>query len=219
MTPMPHTWRKALAPYVSQEAVTRVEDFLECAYATEAVLPPQEDLYTALELCSFEQTRVVILGQDPYPTPGHAHGLAFSVRPPTPPPGSLRNILKEITADVGGSAIAYGDLRPWAAQGVLLLNAILTVHAGASLAHARKGWEEITDGILRALALEKEHLVFLLWGAKAQAKLPFIDTTRHLVLMAPHPSPLSARTGFFGCRHFSRTNAYLEAHGQLPIRW
>ncbi len=219
MTALPQRWRAVLAPYVAEEAFVRLEAFLTQAYATEEVLPSQDELYTALELCPFEATRVVILGQDPYPTPGHAHGLAFSVRPPLPPPGSLRNILKEITADVGGSTIAYGDLRPWAAQGVLLLNAILTVRAGASLAHAKKGWEPITDGIIRALANEKEHLVFVLWGAKAQAKAALIPAERHLVLTAPHPSPLSARTGFFGCRHFSQINAYLVAHRSEPIRW
>ncbi len=219
MIALPNDWHAALSAYLPAEGFARLAAFLDHRYATEEVLPPREELYTALQLCSFDAVRVVILGQDPYPTPGHAHGLAFSVRPPIAPPGSLRNILKEIVADVGGSQISYGDLRPWAAQGVLLLNAILTVRAHASLSHAKQGWEALTDGVIRALSEKKSHLVFMLWGAKAQEKAALIDAEKHLVLKAPHPSPLSARTGFFGCRHFSRANAYLAAHNASPIQW
>ncbi len=212
---LPGDWQARLKNFLAADELTRLAQFVETAYATEEVLPPREQLFTALELCSFEATRVVILGQDPYPTPGHAHGLAFSVQPPTLPPPSLKNILKEITEDVGPSQITYGDLRPWAQQGVLLLNAILTVRAHHSLAHAKKGWEPFTDAIIRCLSAEKEGLVFLLWGNPAKKKLPLIDTTRHVVLTAAHPSPLSARNGFFGCKHFSQTNAHLSN----PIRW
>ncbi len=212
-------WRTILQDFFATPEAAALQDFVRTAYATEPVLPPQDDLYTALRLCSFAETRVVILGQDPYPTPGQAHGLAFSVLPSTAPPPSLRNMLKEIAADVGPAHLAGGDLTPWARQGVLLLNTILTVRAHAPLSHAGKGWEALTDTIIRTVAERKEHVVFLLWGAKAKAKAQWIDPTRHLILTAAHPSPLSARSGFFGCRHFSQTNAYLTAHGLPPIVW
>lgn len=212
-------WRDILDQTVHSPEFARLMAFENHVYATEHVLPAKENVFAALQLCSFADTRVVILGQDPYPTPGHAHGLAFSVEPGVAPPPSLRNMLQEIADDVGGSAIVGGDLRPWARQGVLLLNAILTVRAGASLSHAGKGWEPFTDAVVRAVAERKEHVVFMLWGAKAKAKAAFIDPTRHLILTAAHPSPLSAFNGFFGCRHFSKANAYLTAHGLPPIRW
>ncbi len=206
-------------PIFDRHLTPELTAFYKTAYAREEVLPAREHLFTAFDLCAFAQTRVVILGQDPYPTPGHAHGLAFSVQPPLNPPPSLRNILKEIRADIGESIIRHGNLRPWAAQGVLLLNAILTVRAHASLSHKGKGWEAFTDALLRTLSDEKEHLVFMLWGASAKAKRPLIDTTRHCVLTAAHPSPLAAHNGFFGCKHFSQANAYLTAHNLSPIHW
>ena len=217
-----HTdWRDALLPVLRTPEFARLRAFWERAYATDPqTLPPQEALVAALTLCPLAKTRVVILGQDPYPTPGHAHGLAFSVRPPTQPPPSLRNILTEIQADLGRPAhILGGDLTPWAEQGVLLLNAILTVHAHAPLSHAGKGWEPFTDAIIRTVSERREHAVFLLWGAKAKAKIPLIDASRHLILTAAHPSPLSAHAGFFGCRCFSRANAWLTAQGLAPIDW
>ncbi len=212
-------WQTLLQPYFNTPAYKALEAFYTHAYATEHTLPPREHLFAAFEYCSFEKTRVVILGQDPYPTPGHAHGLAFSVKPPLAPPPSLRNILKEIRSDIGASIIQYGDLRPWAQQGVLLLNAVLTVRANASNSHANKGWETFTDMVLQRLSEEKEHLVFLLWGKAAQAKKPIIDEEKHLVLTAAHPSPLAAHHGFFGCKHFSQANAYLAQHTLPPIQW
>lgn len=216
MTP---DWKAHLQPLLQSPETQALRVFVAHAYSTEHVLPPKDRLLSALDLCSFADTRVVILGQDPYPTPGQAHGLAFSVLPPTPPPPSLRNMLKEIEEDVGPAHITLGDLTPWAKQGVLLLNTILTTRAGAPLAHANHGWEPFTDAIIRMLSEEKEHLVFLLWGSKAKAKIPLIDASKHLILTAAHPSPLSAFNGFFGCRHFSKANAYLTAHGLPPIVW
>lgn len=212
-------WREALGEYLATEDFRRLWGFVDHVYATEETLPPKDCLCAALQLCALAQTRVVILGQDPYPTPGQAHGLAFSVRHPTPPPPSLRNILAEIEADVGPAHITDGDLTPWARQGVLLLNAILTVRAHAPLSHAGHGWEGFTDTIIRTVSARRDHVVFLLWGSKAKAKIPLIDASRHLILTAAHPSPLSAHNGFLGCRHFSKANAYLMAHGQTPIQW
>ncbi|MCI6590432.1 MAG: uracil-DNA glycosylase [Lentisphaeraceae bacterium] len=213
-------WRDALEPFVSSADFAALRARVRSAYDCEQILPAREHIYAALQLCHLAQTRVVILGQDPYPTPGHAHGLAFSVQPPTQPPPSLRNILTEIASDLGHPAhITLGDLTPWARQGVLLLNAVLTVRAHAPLSHAGLGWEAFTDAIIRTVSERREHVVFLLWGAKAKAKRALIDPKRHLVLTAAHPSPLSAYNGFFGCRHFSQANAYLLAHGQQPIDW
>lgn len=212
-------WRDALADFIAKPEFTALRAFVKEVYAREQVLPPYDTIYTALQLCSLAETRVVILGQDPYPTPGHAHGLAFSVQHPVAPPPSLRNMLKEIEADVGPAHIEGGDLTPWAKQGVLLLNAILTVRAGAPLSHAGKGWEAFTDEIIKTVAQKSEHVVFMLWGSKAKAKRSLIDSRRHLILTAAHPSPLSAWNGFFGCRHFSAANAYLTAHGRTPILW
>lgn len=212
-------WRDALRDFLVTPTFARLLDFVDRAYADGNILPPKDLIYTALQLCSFAETRVVILGQDPYPTPGHAHGLAFSVLPPNQPPPSLQNILTEIASDVGPAHIQGGDLTPWARQGVLLLNAILTVRAHTPLSHARQGWEAFTDTIIRTVAEKKEHVVFMLWGAKAKAKAQLIDPERHLILTSAHPSPLSAHNGFFGCRHFSKANAYLSAHGLKPIVW
>lgn len=212
-------WRDALSAFIATPQFAALQTFVREIYTQEQVLPPKETIYAALQLCSLAQTRVVILGQDPYPTPGHAHGLAFSVQQPVSPPPSLRNILKEIEADVGPSQIQGGDLTPWAEQGVLLLNAILTVRAGAPLSHAGKGWEAFTDEIIKTVSEKGDSVVFLLWGSKAKAKRSLIDTSRHLILTAAHPSPLSAWNGFFGCRHFSAANAFLTAHGRSPIQW
>ncbi|MBQ9694001.1 MAG: uracil-DNA glycosylase [Kiritimatiellae bacterium] len=212
-------WRDALADFISTPTFKALRQFVDAAYHTETVLPPYDTIYTALHLCSLAQTRVVILGQDPYPTPGHAHGLAFSVQNPVAPPPSLRNMLKEIADDVGEAHVNGGDLTPWARQGVLLLNAILTVRAGQPLSHAGKGWEAFTDAIIRAVSEKQNNVVFMLWGSKAKAKRSLIDETRHLVLTAAHPSPLSAWNGFFGCRHFSAANAYLTANNRTPIVW
>lgn len=188
---------------------------------TRTVYPPAGKVLNALALTPFEAVNVVIVGQDPYHGPRQAHGLAFSVPEGVKAPPSLRNILKEIADDIydGSPPAICTDLSPWAAQGVLLLNASLTVEAGAAGSHASLGWTVLTDAVISELSEQRDHLVFLLWGRYAQSKAPLIDAQRHLVLTAPHPSPLSAYRGFFGCRHFSQANAYLEAHGRAAILW
>ena len=184
------------------------------------VYPPAADVFNAFKATEFQQVKVVILGQDPYHGAGQAHGLSFSVQAGIAPPPSLVNIYKELADDIAGFQIpAHGCLQHWAEQGVLLLNAVLTVRAHQAHSHARLGWETFTDKVIRQLADEREHLVFILWGSHAQKKGAFIDRTRHLVIASPHPSPLSAYRGFFGSKPFSRTNAYLQAHGHTPIDW
>lgn len=188
-----------------------------------AIYPPGPRIFNALNSTPFDSVRVVILGQDPYHGPGQAHGLSFSVPDGVRPPPSLVNMFKEIDEDIGDSASqgksANGNLRPWAEQGVLLLNSVLTVERGQAGAHQGKGWEQFTDRVISELNQGREGLVYLLWGSYAQKKGAVIDRNRHLVLTAPHPSPLSAYRGFFGCRHFSKANAWLERHGQKPIDW
>ena len=177
-------------------------------------------IFNAFKLTEFEQVKVVILGQDPYHGPNQAHGLAFSVKPNVPPPPSLVNMYKELATDIAGFQIPnHGYLVEWAQQGVLLLNTVLTVEQGQAHSHANFGWETFTDRVIAALNQQREHLVFLLWGSHAQKKGQFIDRERHCVLTAPHPSPLSAHRGFFGCRHFSKTNDYLRAHQIGEINW
>jgi uracil-DNA glycosylase len=176
-------------------------------------------MFHAFDCCPFDDVKVVVLGQDPYHGPGQAHGLCFSVQDGIDFPPSLQNIFKELNNDLNIPMPKSGNLERWAHQGVFLLNATLTVRARQAGSHQNNGWETFTDAVVRKLAEEKEHLVFLLWGAYAQRKGEFIDINRHLVLKAPHPSPFSANRGFFGCRHFSKTNAYLEQHGKTPIEW
>ncbi len=201
-------------PYFTKLALTVGADYL-----IETVYPPEELMYRAFSLTPFPQVRVVILGQDPYHGPGQAHGLAFSVPEGQKIPPSLRNIYKEIKSDIGSVANMNGNLEHWATQGVLLLNATLTVRAGDAGSHQKLGWEQFTDAVITKISNEKSGVVFMLWGKYAAVKGASIDTTKHLVLTAAHPSPLSAHNGFFGCRHFSQCNAYLEAHGQTPITW
>ena len=184
------------------------------------VYPPERDVFNAFRTTEFGNVKVVILGQDPYHGAGQAHGLAFSVQPEIAVPPSLVNIYKELATDIEGFQIPqHGYLQHWAEQGVLLLNTVLTVRAGLAHSHATFGWEVFTDEVIRQLDKEREHLVFMLWGSHAQKKGAFIDRNHHLVLTAPHPSPLSAYRGFFGCKHFSQANAYLQAHGLEPIDW
>jgi len=185
------------------------------------IYPPPGRVFYALEQTPFEAVKVVLLGQDPYHGPGQAMGLAFSVPEEVTPPPSLRNIFKEIQNDIyNGERKKFSpDLTRWARQGVLLLNAILTVEEGKPGSHRNLGWQAITDQIIEILSQKREYLVFMLWGAHAQAKQALIDTGKHLILEAPHPSPLSAKRGFFGCRHFSQANQYLAEHGQAPIEW
>ncbi|MFM7328604.1 MAG: uracil-DNA glycosylase, partial [Bacteroidota bacterium] len=177
------------------------------------------EIFRAFDTCSFDQVRVVIVGQDPYHGPGQANGLCFSVRAGVPFPPSLVNILKEVSDDTGTSLPVEGDLERWSRQGVLLLNATLTVRDASPGSHQNHGWEVFTDSVIRLLSVERTGLVFLLWGSYAQKKGSVIDRTRHLVLEAPHPSPLSAYRGFFGCKHFSKANDWLASKGQQPIAW
>lgn len=188
--------------------------------AGKVVYPPQNQVFSAFALTEFKDVKVVILGQDPYHGPNQAHGLAFSVKPPVAPPPSLVNMYKELVQDIEGFRIPpHGCLTDWAKQGVLLLNTVLTVEQGRAHSHANFGWETFTDKVIEQLNVHRENLVFLLWGAHAQKKGRFIDRKRHCVLSAPHPSPLSAHRGFFGCRHFSQANHYLKQHGLSPINW
>jgi uracil-DNA glycosylase len=184
-----------------------------------AIFPRASNWFRALDLCPLEKVRVVILGQDPYHGEGQAHGLCFSVPPGIRPPPSLVNIFKELESDLGIRPSPHGFLEHWASQGVLLLNSVLTVQMGQAASHRDRGWERFTDTIVRLVNDKPEPVVFMLWGSYAQKKAGFVDTSRHLVLKAPHPSPLSAHSGFFGCRHFSKANAFLKERGQEPIDW
>lgn len=213
------SWKKRLQSEFEAPYFKDLTDFVRQEYATTRVYPPGSQMFAAFDACPFEQVKVVILGQDPYHEPGQAHGLCFSVNDGVPFPPSLQNIFKEIHDDLGTPIPTSGNLTRWAQQGVLLLNATLTVRAHQAGSHQNKGWEQFTDAVIHALAQEREHLVFILWGSYAQRKGDFIDRSRHLVLQSPHPSPLSAHRGFFGNRHFSRANEYLQAHGITPIQW
>ncbi|MBO5838401.1 MAG: uracil-DNA glycosylase [Bacteroidales bacterium] len=213
------SWKRVLSSEFEKEYFKTLRDFIHSEYRTKTIYPPAKQIFNAFDSCPFESVKVVILGQDPYHEPSQAHGLSFSVLPPCPPPPSLVNIYKEIRSDVGTLVSANGDLTDWSRQGVLLLNATLTVEAHKAGSHQNKGWETFTDSAIKALAENREHLVFMLWGSYAQRKGAFIDRSRHLVLQAPHPSPLSAYRGFFGCKHFSSANAYLISQGLSPIVW
>ena len=213
------SWKRVLSSEFEKEYFKTLRDFIHSEYRTKTIYPPAKQIFNAFDSCPFESVKVVILGQDPYHEPSQAHGLSFSVLPPCPPPPSLVNIYKEIRSDVGTLVSANGDLTAWSRQGVLLLNATLTVEAHKAGSHQNKGWETFTDSAIKALAENREHLVFMLWGSYAQRKGAFIDRSRHLVLQAPHPSPLSAYRGFFGCKHFSAANAYLISQGLSPIVW
>lgn len=216
---VPTGWQHALATEWQAPYFQRLMETVTTAYRTDTIYPPQPEVFNAFRHTDFADTRVVIIGQDPYHGPGQAHGLAFSVAGDMPIPPSLRNIYTEIAADTGHPSHTHSDLTAWADQGVLLLNATLTVRAHKPASHHGLGWERFTDAAISALATEREHLVFMLWGRSAQEKGVHIDTKKHLVLTAPHPSPLSAHRGFFGCRHFSQCNTYLAAHGHIPITW
>lgn len=214
------SWKTRLAPEFSRDYMHELREFLLTRKNEGAVIyPPGGKIFNALNSTPFDSVRVVILGQDPYHGPGQAHGLSFSVPLGVPTPPSLLNIFKEIEDDLGLPAPDHGYLRHWAEQGVLLLNSVLTVERGRAGAHQGKGWERFTDHVIRVLNAERDGLVFLLWGNYALQKGSVIDRRRHHVLTASHPSPLSARRGFFGCAHFSRANQWLEAHGQPPIDW
>ncbi|KGQ18338.1 Uracil-DNA glycosylase [Lysobacter dokdonensis DS-58] len=214
------SWKARVGEYLKREDMQSLRTFLrERMHKGAHVFPPAPQIFSALDATPFDQVKVVILGQDPYHGLGQAHGLCFSVQHGTAVPPSLVNIFKELQRDLGIPPPTHGCLDHWAQQGVLLLNAVLTVEEGRAGAHQGKGWEGFTDHIVEALNREREHLVFLLWGSYAQAKGKMIDTNKHRVLKAPHPSPLSAHRGFIGCGHFSKTNDYLARHGMTPIDW
>ena len=213
------SWREALQNEFDQPYFAALAQRLHAEKAAgRTIFPPGGQIFRAFELCPLDQVKVVILGQDPYHGYGQAMGLCFSVPPGVPAPPSLKNIFQEIETDLGLRMSGSPDLTPWARQGVLLLNAVLTVRAGEAASHSGLGWETFTDAVIRTVSARREGVVFLLWGNYARGKAPLIDATRHLVLEAAHPSPL-ARGAFFGCRHFSRCNEYLAAHGQTPIDW
>lgn len=213
-------WKARLLDAFADPAMQQLRAFLVQERARgKVIFPPARQIFAALDATPFDQVKVVILGQDPYHGPGQAHGLCFSVLPGVPVPPSLNNIFAEIERDLHIPRPDHGCLLPWAQRGVLLLNAVLTVEQGRAGAHQNRGWEGFTDHVIRRLADERESLVFLLWGSYAQAKGKVIDTRRHRVLKAPHPSPLSAHRGFLGCRHFSQANDYLARHGQVPVDW
>lgn len=214
------SWKVPLLPEFEAEYMARLRSFLVAEKAAgKPIYPKGSEWFRAMDLTPLDQVRVVILGQDPYHGPGQAHGLCFSVKPGVPPPPSLGNIYKELQADLGISRPPHGFLEHWAQQGVLLLNSVLTVEAGKAASHQGKGWERFTDAVIQLVNAREVPVVFLLWGAYAQKKAAFVDGTRHLVLKAAHPSPLSAHNGFLGCRHFSQCNAFLESKGLVPIDW
>ena len=213
------SWRQVLQPEFDKPYFELLTDFVRHAYRTTQCFPPAGQIFRAFDLCPFDQVRVVIIGQDPYHDVNQAHGLCFSVQDGVPAPPSLVNIYKELNRDLGKPIPTSGDLTHWAEQGVLLLNATLTVEAHRAGSHQGKGWEELTDAAIQALNNHRSNIVFMLWGSYAQRKGQFIDRRRHLVLTAVHPSPLSAYRGFIGCGHFSQANAYLQQHGQTPIAW
>ncbi len=213
------SWRQVLQPEFNKPYFEILTSFVRHAYTTKTCYPPAKLIFHAFDACPFDKVRVVILGQDPYHEPGQAEGWAFSVPEGVRIPPSLENIYKEQQRDLGIITPASGHLERWVEQGVLLLNATLTVEAHRAGSHQGKGWEELTDAAIMALNERREHLVFMLWGSYAQRKGQFINRRRHLVLEAPHPSPLSAYRGFIGCGHFSAANEYLQKHHLPPIQW
>jgi uracil-DNA glycosylase len=214
------SWKARVGDYLARPDMRELAAYLRAEKAAgKAIYPAGTNLFAALDATPFDKVRAVILGQDPYHGPGQAHGLCFSVPPGVEVPPSLVNVFKEIESDLGLPRPGHGYLRPWAERGVLLLNAVLSVEHGRAGSHAGKGWEGFTDEVVRRLAEEREGLVFFLWGSHAQKKGAMIDARRHCVLRAPHPSPLSAHRGFFGCGHFSKANRYLASRGQPQIDW
>ena len=213
------SWEKVLQTEFDKPYFKDLTDFVRSEYATATIYPPASLIFNAFNLCPFSKVKVVIIGQDPYHGPGQAHGLCFSVNDGVQFPPSLQNVFKEIKSDLDIPIPTSGNLTRWAEQGVLLLNATLTVRAHSAGSHQKKGWETFTDSVIRILAEQKENLVFILWGAYAQKKGAFIDNNRHLILSSAHPSPLSAYNGFFGNHHFSLTNEWLQKHGIDTINW
>lgn len=214
------SWKEPLLPEFQSDYMAQLKAFLSAEKsAGKAIYPKGSEWFRALDLTPLDQVRVVILGQDPYHGPGQAHGLCFSVPPGVRPPPSLLNIYKELESDLGLSRPRHGFLEHWAQQGVLLLNSVLTVEMAKAASHQKRGWERFTDAVIQLVNARDVPVVFLLWGAYAQKKAAFVDGSRHLVLKAAHPSPLSAHNGFLGCRHFSKCNAFLKSNGHAPIDW
>lgn len=212
-------WQGLLADPRLEKIIDHLETFLTKEYAQHTIYPREDDVLNALRLCPLEQVRVVILGQDPYINPNQANGLAFSVNQGSPLPPSLRNIFLELSEEYGTQPRRNGDLSDWAQEGVLLLNSALTVRGGISTSHVGQGWESVTDALIRGVSEQQEGVVFLLWGRHAQERGRMISRGKHLILHAAHPSPLSARRGFFGCNHFRKTNDFLLGRGEKPISW
>jgi uracil-DNA glycosylase len=214
------SWLELLRSEFDEPYIGNLRQFLRAEkVAGKSIYPQGHEWFRALDLTPLDKVRVVILGQDPYHGEGQAHGLCFSVKPGVQIPPSLANIYKEIESDLGIKPAKHGFLEHWAKQGVLLLNSVLTVEKGRAASHRDRGWERFTDAIIRKVNERPDPVVFMLWGSYAQKKGAFVDTSRHLVLKAPHPSPLSAYSGFFGCKHFSKANAFLESHGLQPVDW
>ena len=216
------SWKRVLIDEFEQKYFKELTQKVKELYLnnTDKIFPKGADIFRAFDLCPFDQAKVIILGQDPYPTRGHAHGLSFSVNDHVKPfPKSLKNIFSEINNDIGKPFPENGNLSRWAEQGVLLLNAVLTVEEGRPDSHKGIGWEQFTDSVIKVLSTQKEHLIFMLWGAKAGHKRALIDEGKHKVLSSVHPSPLSAYRGFFGCKHFSKANDYLLMNKLTPIDW
>ena len=214
------SWKAPLLPEFQADYMVRLRAFLLAEKAAgKQIFPTSSEWFRALDLTPLDKVRVVILGQDPYHGPGQAHGLCFSVQPGVRPPPSLANVYKELQSDLGIARANHGFLEHWAQQGVLLLNSVLTVEMAKAASHQKRGWEQFTDAVIRLVNAKEQPVVFMLWGAYAQKKAAFVDTGKHLVLKAAHPSPLSAHNGFFGCQHFSQCNAFLESKGLTPIDW
>ena len=213
------SWKDVLSAEFDKDYFIKLTDFVRGEYLSgKVVYPEPKNIFNAFNLCPIDNVKVVIIGQDPYHEPGQAHGLCFSVLPPTAIPPSLVNIYKEIESDLGHKSVTNGDLTHWANQGVLLLNSTLTVRAHAAASHAGRGWEEFTDAVIRAVA-QRDNIVYMLWGSYAQKKAAFVNSNKNLILKSVHPSPLSAYRGFFGCKHFSQANKYLADNGKNPIEW
>ncbi|MCR4769273.1 MAG: uracil-DNA glycosylase [Bacteroidaceae bacterium] len=213
------SWQKYLQSEFDKPYFEQLTSFVRQEYATQTVYPPGKLIFNAFDLCPFDNVKVVLIGQDPYHEPGQAHGLCFSVNNGVAFPPSLNNIFKEIHDDIGHPIPESGDLTRWATQGVLLLNATLTVRAHQAGSHQRKGWEQFTDAVISTISKEKDNVVFILWGSFAQSKSALIDQSKHYILRSAHPSPLSAYRGFFGNHHFSLTNSYLKEHNKKEIEW
>ena len=219
MKPFGGGWDEALAPLFTDERYLKMREFLKSEYSSHVVYPDMYDLYNCFRYTPLNSIKAVILGQDPYHEPNQAHGLCFSVKKGVKLPPSLQNILKEIESDLGIKEPDCGDLTKWAESGVLLLNTTLTVREHQANSHANCGWAWFTDSVIRLISDKTENVAFILWGGNARSKAPLIDAKKHLILQCAHPSPLSAYNGFFGCRHFSKTNEYLQSHGKEPVKW